>query len=75
MSVTEKEGRYAFYEAKFHKEPVDQSVILKEIGLVENSGFNCTRYGFFSRSGFSSVSTIDETVKQKLILFDLNDMF
>lgn len=70
--VAEKDGKYVFYEAKFRKEPVDQNMILKEIGQVENTGFDCARYGFFSRSGFSA---IDESLQKKLVLFDLNDMF
>ena len=70
--VTENNGDYIFYEAKFRKEPMSQSMIKREIEQVNGTGFTCEKYGFFSRSGFEE---IDEQYKEKLIFFDLNDIF
>ena len=70
--VTENNGEYIFYEAKFRSEPLTQSLIYKEIEQVNKSGLVCKKYGFFSRSGFED---IDENYKQNLILYDLKDLF
>ena len=70
--VTENCGEYIFYEAKFKDTPLDKSVIYSEIEQVNVTGLKCSKYGFFSRSGFSNLS---ETDKANLILFDLADMF
>lgn len=50
--VTQDPLGYVFYEAKFHKEPLSHSMILEEIRQVRETGLNCYKYGFFSRSGF-----------------------
>lgn len=42
-----------FYEAKFRKEPVTAQMIQEEIRQVEQTGLECYKYGFFSRSGFA----------------------
>ena len=42
-----------FYEAKFRKEPVTEQMIREEICQVEQTGLECYKYGFFSRSGFA----------------------
>ena len=40
-------------EAKFRKEPVTEQMIREEICQVEQTGLECYKYGFFSRSGFA----------------------
>ena len=70
--VTENNGEYIFYEAKFRSEPISQSMIYKEIAQVIETGLSCKKYGFFSRSGFEK---IDEEYKKDLILYDLKDLF
>ena len=50
--VTEDPKGYVFYEAKFRSEPLNKSMIQKEIMQVQKTGLNCYRYGFISRSGF-----------------------
>lgn len=70
--VTENNGEYIFYEAKFRSEPISQSMIYKEIAQVIETGLSCKKYGFFSRSGFEK---IDEEYKKNLILYDLKDLF
>ncbi len=69
--VTEDEKGYIFYEAKFRKEPLSASMIKKEIKQVKDTGMKCYRYGFFSRSGFSTEPaddmvfiTLDEIYRQ-----------
>ena len=52
--VTKDERGYAFYEAKFRREPVSQSVVEEEIRQVAATRLPCYKYGFFSRSGFSA---------------------
>lgn len=42
-----------FYEAKFRKEPVTEQMIQEEIRQVEQTGLECYKYGFFSKSGFT----------------------
>ena len=50
--VTQDDKGYIFYEAKFRKEPVTEQMIREEICQVEQTGLECYKYGFFSRSGF-----------------------
>lgn len=68
--VTEDPDGYAFYEAKFRKTPVTQSMIEEEIAQVGATGLKCHHYGFFSRSGFEGVEPRDDV---KLI--GLGEMF
>ena len=51
--VTQDDKGYIFYEAKFRKEPVTEQMIREEICQVEQTGLECYKYGFFSRSGFA----------------------
>lgn len=51
--VTWGPGGYTFYEAKFRKNPMDQKMIQAEIAQVEKSPLSCSRYGFFSKAGFT----------------------
>lgn len=50
--VTLDDKGYIFYEAKFRKEPVTESMIKEEILQVDQTGISCYKYGFISRSGF-----------------------
>ena len=50
--VTLDDNGYIFYEAKFRKEPISESMIQNEIHQVTLTGLECYKYGFFSRSGF-----------------------
>ena len=50
--VTQDDLGYIFYEAKFRKNPVTESMIQNEILQVKQTGLECYKYGFFSRSGF-----------------------
>ena len=70
--VTEKEGEYIFYEAKFRKEPLDNNLILNEIHQVNATGLTCRKYGFFSKSGFKNIA---KEQKEKLILYELKDIY
>lgn len=40
-----------FYEAKFRKEPVTESIVQNEIRQVKQTDLDCYRYGFFFKSG------------------------
>ena len=50
--VTLDDKGYIFYEAKFRKEPISESIVQNEIRQVTQTGLECYKYGFFSRSGF-----------------------
>ena len=47
--VTLDDRGYIFYEAKFRKEPITESVVQNEIRQVEQTGLECYKYGFFSK--------------------------
>lgn len=70
--VTENNGEYIFYEAKFRNTPLDKAEIEKEINQVNETGFICKKYGFFSKSGFKDLS---KSFSGNLILFTLDDLF
>lgn len=67
--VTLDEKGYVFYEAKFRKEPVTESVIQNEIRQVQQTGLKCYRYGFFSKSGFACEAQDD------LVLIALEELY
>ena len=50
--VTLDDNGYIFYEAKFRKEPISESMVQNEIRQITQTGLECYKYGFFSRSGF-----------------------
>jgi AAA+ ATPase superfamily predicted ATPase len=70
--VTENEGRYIFYEAKFREGKLDTNLIWNEIQQVNNTSLVCSKYGFFSKSGYKA---IDESHKKQLILYKLEDLY
>ena len=70
--VTENDGSYIFYEAKFHNEKLDKNLIWNEIQQINSTGLACSKYGFFSKSGYKE---IDETYKKQLILYNLKDLY
>ena len=70
--VTHDPKGYIFYEVKFHKKPVGQKLINDEIKQVKATGFDCYKYGFFSRSGY------EKNVKgttEKVCLYELDDLY
>lgn len=67
--VTLDDKGYIFYEAKFRKEPVTESIVQNEIRQVKQTGLACYRYGFFSRAGF----TCDQ--EKDRILIELNELY
>ena len=67
--VTQDPEGYIFYETKFRKSPLTQSMIEQEIEQVKAAKLDCYRYGFFSRSGFESEPTDD------MIFITLDDLY
>ena len=67
--VTWDDLGYIFYEAKFRKDPVTESMIQNEIRQVKQTGLKCYKYGFFSRSGFLCEQTEDR------ILIELDELY
>ena len=67
--VTLDDRGYIFYEAKFRKEPVTENVVQNEIRQVEQTGLECYRYGFFSKSGFTCKEG------ERRILIELKDLY
>ena len=67
--VTLDDKGYIFYEAKFRKEPVTESIVQNEICQVKQTDLDCYRYGFFSRAGF----TCDQ--EKERILIDLSELY
>ncbi|MDD7013483.1 MAG: ATP-binding protein [Spirochaetales bacterium] len=70
--VTENDNCYIFYEAKFREGKLDSNLIWNEIQQVNNTGLVCSKYGFFSKSGYKE---IDEKHKKQLILYELKDLY
>ena len=70
--VTENDNSYIFYEAKFREGKIDSSLIWNEIQQVNNTGLVCSKYGFFSKSGYKE---IDRAHKKQLILYELKDLY
>lgn len=67
--VTSDDKGYIFYEAKFRKEPVTESIVQNEIRQVKQTGLECYRYGFFSRAGFTCEQEEDR------ILIELSELY
>ena len=67
--VTLDDKGYIFYEAKFRKEPVTESIVQNEIHQVKQTGLTCYRYGFFSRAGFTCEQEEDR------ILIELSELY
>ena len=67
--VTLDDRGYIFYEAKFRKEPITENVVQNEIRQVEQTGLNCYRYGFFSKSGFTCEAG------ENRILIELSELY
>ena len=70
--VTENDDSYIFYEAKFREEKLDKNLIWNEIQQLNNTGLICSKYGFFSKTGYKE---IDEEYKKQLILFTIEDLY
>lgn len=67
--VTQDDRGYIFYEAKFRKDPVTESIVQKEIRQVEQTGLKCYKYGFFSRGGFTCEK------EENRILIELSELY
>ena len=67
--VTLDDKGYIFYEAKFRKEPVTESMIKEEILQVNQTGLFCYKYGFISKSGFCCEASEDR------ILISLDELY
>lgn len=67
--VTLDDNGYIFYEAKFRKEPITESMIKEEIIQIKQSGLDCYKYGFISRSGF------DCNASDNRILIPLEELY
>jgi len=63
------EKGYVFYEVKFRNKKISKEVIEEEIRQIKETGLNCYKYVFVSRSGF----TENETDEVKLI--ELRQMY
>ena len=70
--VTENDNSYIFYEAKFRDGKLDTNLIWNEIQQVNKTGLVCSKYGFFSKSGYKQ---IDQSHMNQLILFTLEDVY
>ena len=44
-------------------------MLQKEISQIKQTGLNCYKYGFFSKTGF------EDTNESNLILYTLDDLF
>ena len=60
---------YTFYEVKFRKTPVTESLIRDEIKQVNETGLYCYQYGFISRSGF------EVQPQSNLLLISLDEFY
>ncbi len=67
--VTLDSQGYIFYEAKYKNHKVNNELIKKEIEQVQNTGMNCYRYGFFSKSGYEDIEN------DNYILYTLDDVY
>lgn len=67
--VTLDDNGYIFYEAKFRKEPITESMIKEEILQVNQSGLTCYKYGFISKSGFQCEAS------DNMILISLEELY
>ena len=67
--VTLDDHGYIIYEAKFRKEPVTESMIQNEIRQVKQTGLDCYKYGFFSKSGFLCEQAEDR------VLIELGELY
>lgn len=67
--VTLDDNGYIFYESKFRKDPITESMIQNEIRQVQQTGLKCYKYGFFSKTDFLCEQ------KEDRILIDLNELY
>lgn len=67
--VTLDDKGYIFYEAKFRKDPITESMVKEEIEQVDKTGLSCYKYGFISKSGFCCESASNR------ILISLEELY
>lgn len=68
--VTQDPAGYIFYEVKFRKEPITKTMIAEECRQVRETGLDCYKYGFISKSGFEKDCEGDH-----LILINLDEIY
>lgn len=67
--VTLDDKGYIFYEAKFRKEPVTESMVKEEMLQVKQTGLSCYKFGFISKAGFCCEPSDDR------ILISLDELY
>ncbi|MCR5835705.1 MAG: AAA family ATPase [Lachnospiraceae bacterium] len=67
--VTEDEKGYVFYEVKFKNKPITDEMIDNEIKQVKETGLNCYKYAFISKSGFKCKK------RNELELIELSELY
>ena len=67
--VTLDDRGYVFYEAKFRKDPITESMVKEEIFQIKQAGLECYKYGFISKSGFECEKSEDR------ILITLDELY
>lgn len=67
--VTLDDKGYIFYEAKFRKEPINESMIEEEILQIKQTDLECYKYGFISKAGF------DCELSEDRILISLSELY
>lgn len=67
--VTLNKDGYDFYEVKFTKNPINDSVVKEEMGQLKKLNIAYNRLGFFSKSGFQISDS------EKYILIDIFDVY
>ena len=67
--MTERDGEYVFYEAKYRNSPISLSMVRQEIDQVNSTGLRCRYYGFFSKKGF------EESPGENMLFISLSDMY
>ena len=61
---------YMFFEAKYRNSKIDEKMILEEIDQVNQTGLECYKYGFISKSGF------EKNIKGKnILLIELGELY
>lgn len=68
-NVCQDDFGYIFYESKFQNTKVSRQMIDAEEAQVTQTGLNCYKYGFFSRSGFAC------SPKENEVFFDLDLLY
>lgn len=60
---------YIFYECKYKNKKDTKQVVDEEIKQVQDTGLQCYRYGFFSKSGF------EEGLDSEIVTIGLDEVY